>query len=177
MVQGFTRRCISNASAKLSTSFLARSGFQNPFSIFLHYSLKFSVFLCFSLFMAQKSNYIANGTRRWKRLRSVAVGRNDLWYKCRHVVMHSKSAPTGYRATLSESTTGVCIANRGCACGVPTAIDRVTPLGSFLYSSLCHLIYYYLIRLNHYLFLNSSSCLKQCRLMICCSSRSGLLWM
>ena len=119
------------ATAKLSTSFLARSGFQNPFSIFLHYSLKFSVFLCFSLFMAQKSNYIANGTRRWKRLRSVAVGWNDLWYKCRHVVMHSKSAPTGYRATLSESITGVCIANRGCACGVPTAIDRVTPLGSF----------------------------------------------
>ena len=56
VVQGFTRRCISNASAKLSTSFLARSGFQNPFSIFLHYSLKFSVFLCFSLFMAQKKH-------------------------------------------------------------------------------------------------------------------------
>ena len=79
----------------------------------------------------KKRNDIANGTRRWKRLRSVAVGWNDLWYKCRHVVMHSKSAPTGYRATLSESITGVCIANRGCACGVPTAIDRVTPLGSF----------------------------------------------
>ena len=122
--------CISNASAKLSTFLLAWSGFQNPFSIFLHYSLKFSVFLCFSLFMAQKSNYIANGTRRWKRLRSVAVGRNDLWYKCRHVVMHSKSAPTGYRATLSESITGVCIASRRCACGVPTAIERVTALRS-----------------------------------------------
>ena len=79
----------------------------------------------------KKRNDIADGTRRWKRLRSVAVGRNDLWYKCRHVVMHSKRAPTGYRATLSESITGVCIANRGCACGVPTAIDRVTPLGSF----------------------------------------------
>ena len=48
--------CISNASAKLSTSFLAWSGFQNPFSIFLHYSLKFSVLLCFSLFMAQKKH-------------------------------------------------------------------------------------------------------------------------
>ena len=41
----------------------------------------------------KKRNDIADGTRRWKRLRSVAVGRNDLGYKCRLMTMHSERVP------------------------------------------------------------------------------------
>ena len=35
-----------------------------------------------------------------------------------------KSAPTNYWATPSGSITGVYIVIRGCACGVPTDIER-----------------------------------------------------
>ena len=81
------------------------------------------------------------GTRRWRRLLSVAVGRNDLRNTSRQNAMHAEGVPQ-YPfcwATLSESINGVCIVNRRSACGVPTATERWPRCGHDLHV-LCYLL-------------------------------------
>ena len=72
--------------------------------------------------MAQKSNYTANGTRRWKRLRSVAVGRNDLGYKCRLMAMHSERVPLLIIGRLFQSRLRVYAQK---SVGAPAAYPRL----------------------------------------------------